>query len=126
MAANCPDGFAGILNKAAQGIIIIWIDNIDKIMRNAAPFGGRRLCSADIHIPVYLHGVDADYLAGKPFRDQQGEFGFAHRSRAAQNKEFLFKAVHRDAYKNLVKGYPLNEPGIFPRTDSGNMQEFLF
>ena len=91
MALYNPDGFPGICYKAAKGVVVIRVNNIDQVMGNAVSFLRGRLGSAYIHVPVDLHGINAHYLAGKVFGNLQGEFGLADSCRTAEDEELLFR-----------------------------------
>ena len=49
------------------------------------------LGSADVHVPVDLHGIEADYLTGKPLSQGEGERSLANGRRADEDKHWFGK-----------------------------------
>ena len=55
-------------------------------MGHPGAFLRRGLGGADIHVPVDLHGIETDDLAGKTLGQGEGERGLAHGGGADEDK----------------------------------------
>ena len=53
------------------------VQNVEPVVRDAAPVGDRQLGGADVHAPVLLHGVGVDDLPAEAFGDLECEMRLA-------------------------------------------------
>lgn len=71
------DGGVGSGHEAGDAEGFGWLGDVDEVVRDALPLGGRWLGGADVHSPIDLHGVDAEDLGIEAFGEGQGEGGLA-------------------------------------------------
>jgi len=83
---NLFDDGDRVANVARGGVFVRWLDDIDEVVRNAAPLGGRNFVRADIEAAIDRRRIAADDFAAAPERELDAQRAFACR-RGTQNGE---------------------------------------
>src|SRR5690606_32605239 len=88
---DSADGLARGLLVPGDGSVLGGVENVDHVVRDAAPFAERKLRCTDVHASVQLHGVCADdlgaaALAHDELREIERELALT-RSRGADDRE---------------------------------------
>jgi hypothetical protein len=81
-AVDVADRRGGVARVLRGGVVVCGIGDVDQVMRDAAPVGGRNLVGADVEAAVDRRGIAVDDLAVEPFGDRQRERALPRRGRA--------------------------------------------
>ena len=79
--------FEGAPPVITGGKDFLRFDEINQMVRNAAPLGHWNLRRADVEVPVDLRRVANENLAAEPFRKMDAELGFAGGGRAENHQK---------------------------------------
>ena len=82
LTVQCRNDAAGHPDIACDVERFIRIGHIDEVVENTTPLFRRRFRRADIHVPVYLHGIGADDFAAVSSGQFQGRLRFSDGSRS--------------------------------------------
>jgi hypothetical protein len=72
-SADISNGGSRQSRVIGSGEPLIWIHQVEKVMRNPSLLVGARLRCSDIKAPVYLHRVRGDDLTTYPLRQRKGQ-----------------------------------------------------
>ena len=100
MRRNGGDGFARQPRIFTGGEELVGIQDVDEVVRNAAPLVGRQLGGSDIEVPVDLQRVAVDHFAVERFGNGQrqaalsGSRGAGHCNQRALRRIRNYSAIH--------------------------------
>src|SRR5437867_3992854 len=84
---NVPHDRGRVARKLRRGVLVGRLDDVDKVVRDAAAIGGRDLVGADVEAAVHRRRIAVDDFAAEPLRDGQGQGALSRRSRAENRNE---------------------------------------
>ena len=89
VAVNLPQGLLCHLLEGDHIKGVPGIQHVNEIMGNPVHFPGSHLGRADIHMPVYLHGIRADDLPANGLCQPDGKGGLSHCRGSCEDNERL-------------------------------------
>src|SRR5467141_2139608 len=75
------------LAVASRGCILLWPENVDQMMRNAAAFGVAGLRGANIKAAIELRGIAGDHFPAELLRESHTERRLSRGRRANESNE---------------------------------------
>ena len=81
------DAAPGQLRKTPSIHDLIWIQDVNQVVRNRLSLGGTRFCCANVQATIELAGITADDLSLKLAGEIKAEVGLANCSRADNDRD---------------------------------------